>query len=450
MVKFEDIISLSQRSFNIWKNVPAPKRAGYLREIANCFKDKKEELAKTITLDMGKTISESRGEVQEAIDIFEYAAGLSRNISGINVPSERSNHRLFEQWHPLGPIGIITAFNFPLAVWAWNAAIATVCGNTVIWKPSEKTPKISLMTQNLIDDIMPLDGIFNLLLGGKNGGIRLSKDKRIPLISATGSCKMGREVYKNVANRVGKCLLELGGNNAVIITKFANIDLTLKSVLFSAIGTSGQRCTSLRRLIIHEDILDKVIKKLIKLYKSIKIGNPLEEDTLMGPLVDQNAINNMKDVLIKIKRSRYTKVLYGGKTNGLFADPTIVHVYNPELDFVKEETFAPILYVMSYGNLEDAINIQNNVSQGLSSCIYTNNINESEMFLSVNGSDCGIANVNAGTSGAEIGLAFGGEKETGGGREAGSDSWKQYMRRQTCVINYGNDLPLSQGIKFGD
>ena len=408
---------------------------------------------------MGKIFEEARGEVQEAIDMCDFAVGLSRQLSGPVMQSERPKHKMYEQWLPLGAVGVITSFNFPMAVWAWNAMIAAIAGDVIIWKPSEKTPLCAIAMMNIVNKVVKEDenvpdGVFNLVVGDKEIGQLMSADKRIPLISATGSIPMGRAVAKTVGERLGRTLLELSGNNAIILTPSANMDLAVRAIVFAAVGTAGQRCTSLRRLIIHESIYDEMKQKLIDIYKQLesKIGSPLDKNTLIGPLIDEQSVAKMQNALKQVEEEG-GKVIFGGEVlkdkfpNGLYVVPAIAEAEN-HYKIVQEETFAPILYLLKYKTIEEAIEMQNSVSQGLSSAIFTNNLLESEAFLSPEGSDCGIANVNIGTSGAEIGGAFGGEKDTGGGREAGSDSWKNYMRRQTVTINYGSELPLAQGIKF--
>ena len=408
-----------------------------------------------VTLEMGKIIAEAEGEVQEMIDICDYAVGLSRQLYGITLQSERAEHRLFEQWHPLGPVGVITAFNFPISVWAWNAAIAAVCGDTLVWKPSSSTPLASIAIQNICNKIMArngLNGIFNLVVGsGETIGEKLINDRRFPLISATGSCTMGHCVSEAISKRLGRVILELGGNNAVVVLNDANLKLAERAILFGAIGTAGQRCTSIRRLIIQKKIAGDLTERLLRAYRHIKIGDPLKPTTLMGPLVNQQAVDTMMNVVKEIK-SQGGEIIYGGKKldrSGYFVEPMLVKV-NKEMSVMKKETFAPILYLIEVESVEEAIEVNNNVPQGLSSAIFSNSLNNVEKFLSSAGSDCGIVNVNNATSGAEIGGAFGGEKETGGGREAGSDAWKGYMRRQTCTINWSLDLPLAQGVEFGD
>ena len=405
---------------------------------------------------MGKSYQESLGEIQEVIDICDFAVGLSRQLYGFTMHSERPSHRMYDQYHPLGLVGIISAFNFPIAVWAWNAMLAVICGNTVIWKPSEKTPFCAIVSHKVVSDVLKKnnisEGVFNLILGDASIGEKISSDPRIPLVSATGSTAMGKKVSQTVAQRLGKVILELGGNNAVIVTKNANIDMALRATLFGAIGTAGQRCTSTRRVIIHDAIYDEFKSKLFAAYKGLKIGSPLDESNHLGPLIDDQAVNSYLNAISSIQEQG-GKILCGGEKltlplNGFYVAPTLAEV-NHTLNIVQSETFAPILYLIQYhGDVHEAINIQNSVKQGLSSAIFTENMQEAELFLSHQGSDCGIANVNIGTSGAEIGGAFGGEKETGGGRESGSDSWKAYMRRQTNTINYSTELPLAQGIKF--
>jgi len=450
---YETIINESSKSFETWRMVPAPIRGQLILEMANELRNKKDLLGSLVSLEMGKIKAEGDGEVQEMIDIADFAVGLSRQLYGLTMHSERFEHRMYEQWHPLGNVGIISAFNFPVAVWAWNAFIAAVCGNISIWKPSSKTTLCAIAVQNLCNNVLKKNGyrgIFNLIIGsGSIIGEKLINDTRIPLISATGSTRMGKRIGSVVGKRLGKVILELGGNNGIIVDETANMDLVVPGVVFGSVGTAGQRCTSTRRLIIQESIYDSLIEKLINAYKQVKIGNPLNTNTLMGPLIDQGAID---DYLSALKRAKEEggKTLYGGEVinnNGFFVKPTIIQAEN-HFKIVQEETFAPILYVMKYKKLDEALKIHNSVPQGLSSSIFTNSIINSEQFLSHKGSDCGIANVNIGTSGAEIGGAFGGEKETGGGRESGSDSWKAYMRRQTNTINWSSELPLAQGIKF--
>jgi aldehyde dehydrogenase (NAD+) len=450
---YDAVVDRAQRAFLSWRQVPAPRRGEIVRQLGNALRDAKDDLGMLVTLEAGKIRSEGLGEVQEMIDICDFAVGLSRQLYGLTMPSERPNHRMFEQWHPLGPVGVITAFNFPVAVWAWNAAIAAVCGDCVIWKPSTETPLCAVAVQKICDKVMAangVSGVFTLCVGDAEPvGAAMTGDRRLPLISATGSCAMGRKVGSAISGRLGRSLLELGGNNAVILTESASLDLALRGVVFAAVGTAGQRCTTLRRLIVHESITERFLERLVKSYASITIGLPWNEGVLMGPLINENAVATMLRAIETIK-AQGGQILYGGRRldrPGNFVEPTIVRA-RPDMPIVREETFAPILYVMTYKTLEEAIAIHNSVEQGLSSAIFTDRVTEAEAFLSARGSDCGIANVNIGTSGAEIGGAFGGEKETGGGREAGSDAWKAYMRRQTCTINGGHELPLAQGIEF--
>ncbi len=451
---YETVVEHAREAFLTWRMVPAPRRGEIVRQLGNALREAKNDLGMLVTLEAGKIRSEGLGEVQEMIDICDFAVGLSRQLYGLTIASERPQHRMFEQWHPLGPVGVITAFNFPVAVWAWNAAIAAVCGDTIVWKPSTETPLTAIAVQNICDRVMAangLSGVFSLCVGDADPiGIAMTGDRRLPLVSATGSCAMGRKVGTAVSQRLGRSLLELGGNNAVILTESANLDLALRGVLFAAVGTAGQRCTTLRRLIVHESIADQFVARLVKAYASVKIGDPMEEDTLMGPLINERAVDSMLHAL-EAARAQGGQIVCGGRRltrPGCFVEPTIVRA-RPDMPIVREETFAPILYVMTYRTLDDAIAVHNSVDQGLSSAIFTDRLSEAEAFLSARGSDCGIANVNIGTSGAEIGGAFGGEKETGGGREAGSDAWKVYMRRQTCTVNWGTDLPLAQGVRFG-
>ena len=455
---YEKIVSTAKRSQLIWKNIPAPRRGEIIRQLGNELRAHKEDLGKLVSYEMGKSYQEGLGEVQEMIDICDFAVGLSRQLYGSTIHSERPGHRMYDQYHPLGIVGIITAFNFPVAVWAWNTALALVCGNVVVWKPSEKTPLCAVACQKILSRILKEndlpEGISSLITGKAEVGKWLAADHRIDLVSATGSTRMGREVAVTVAQRLGKSLLELGGNNAIIVTPSADLKMTIIGAVFGAVGTAGQRCTSTRRLIIHEAIYDKVKQALIDAYQQIKIGDPLDAKNHMGPLIDQDAVAMYLEALEKLKAEGGNILVEGevltgeGYESGCYVRPVIAEVEN-HYEIVQQETFAPILYLIKYtGELENAIELQNNVKQGLSSAIMTNNLRESELFLSHNGSDCGIANVNIGTSGAEIGGAFGGEKETGGGRESGSDAWKAYMRRQTNTINYTTNLPLAQGIKF--
>ena len=451
---YEHILSEASTSFVNWREKPAPQRGQLIRDLGNALRDNLEPLGELISLEMGKISPEGIGEVQEMIDICDFAVGLSRQLYGLTMHSERPGHRMYEQWHPIGPVGVITAFNFPGAPWAWNAAIAAVCGDTIVWKPSEITPLTAVAIQKITNRVMTdheTNGVFNLLVGdGPSIGQTLVQDKRIPLISFTGSIATGRKVSEQVASRLGQSILELGGNNAIIVTEDADIDLTVQAVLFGAVGTTGQRCTTTRRLIAHSSIIDELINRVIEAYANVPIGNPLDKNVLMGPMINEEAVNRMFKAVQRAQDSGGT-LLYGGKRlpklGSLFVEPAIIRM-SEQTPLVCEETFAPILYIMDYEKLDDAINMHNSVPQGLSSAIFTRNINTAEKFLSVGGSDCGIANVNIGTSGAEIGGAFGGEKDTGGGRESGSDAWKGYMRRQTVTINWTNNLPLSQGIKF--
>jgi len=455
--EYEQVLDKAQVAFRQWRMLPAPKRGVIIREIGDALRQYKEPLGRLVTLEMGKIVAEGYGEVQEMIDIADFCVGLSRQLYGLSMHSERPFHRMYEQWHPLGIVGVITAFNFPVAVWSWNALIAAACGDVVLWKPSSKTPLTAIAVQNIIAPVLTrydLDGVFNLVIGpGRAIGERLIQDPRIPLVSMTGSTRMGRRVGEAVAQRLGRSLLELGGNNAIIIAEDADLDLTLRAVVFGAVGTAGQRCTSTRRLIIHKSIKAAFVERLIHAYRQIAIGNPLQEGTLMGPLVDEAAGDEMMTALAAAAQGG-GHILYGGErvypegcAGGYYVNPAIVDAPR-DLQIMQEETFAPILYVVEYETFDEAIAIHNDVRQGLSSAIFTRSLLYSEQFLSHAGSDCGIANVNIGTSGAEIGGAFGGEKETGGGRESGSDAWKLYMRRQTNTINWGKDLPLAQGIKF--
>jgi len=454
---YNKIMNDAQNAFKKWRIMPAPKRGLIIREIGDLLREYKEPLGKLVTLEMGKILQEGLGEVQEMIDISDFAVGLSRQLHGLTMHSERPSHRMYEQWHPLGVIGIITAFNFPVAVWSWNSLIAGVCGDAMIWKPSSVTPLCSIAIHNIIAPVIDkhdIAGVFNLVIGsGKEIGNLMADDKGLPLISATGSCAMGKKVSQSVASRLGRTLLELGGNNAIIITEDSNLDLAVRATLFGAVGTAGQRCTTTRRIIIHESIKDKFVQILAKAYKQVTIGNPLDAGILMGPLRDGEAVVKMKKALETIE-NQGGKIIYGGDSitipdldNGFYVEPTIIDAHR-DMQIIGEETFAPILYIIPYRDLDEAIEIQNSVDQGLSSAIFTSSLEKSEKFLSHEGSDCGISNVNIGTSGAEIGGAFGGEKDTGGGRESGSDAWKSYMRRQTNTINWGKELPLAQGIEF--
>jgi aldehyde dehydrogenase (NAD+) len=450
---YERVVAAAVKAFADWRTVPAPRRGEIVRQLGDELRAHKDLLGRLVSLEAGKVLSEGLGEVQEMIDICNFAVGLSRQLYGLTMHSERPLHRMYEQWHPLGVVGIVSAFNFPVAVWAWNAALAAVCGDTMIWKPSSKTPLTAVAVQNICDNVMRrngLAGVFNLVIGGGSDvGEKLIADARVPLISATGSCKMGRRIGDVVAQRFGRTILELGGNNAIIVLDDADLDLALRAVLFGAVGTAGQRCTSTRRLFLQKGIAARFTDRLVAAYKHVRIGDPLEAGTLMGPLIDAKAVEDMEQALARARREGGT-ILCGGSRvarPGFFVEPTIVKAPHG-LPVADDETFAPILYVFEVGDLDEAIRLQNAVPQGLSSSIFTDSLRSAETFLSTIGSDCGIANVNIGTSGAEIGGAFGGEKETGGGREAGSDSWKAYMRRQTNTINWGKDLPLAQGVKF--
>lgn len=455
---WEQVVQTASQAFLQWRLVPAPKRGEIIRQFGDKLREHKQALGELVTLEMGKILQEGLGEVQEMIDICDFAVGLSRQLYGLTIASERPSHRMFETWQPLGVVGVISAFNFPVAVWAWNAALAAVCGDVVIWKPSEKTPLTALACHKIWEQVAKEnnlhEGIFNLVIGDAEIGKLMSADTRIPLVSATGSTRMGKAVASVVAGRLGKSLLELGGNNAIIITEHANLDMAMRSTIFGAVGTCGQRCTSTRRLIVHKSKMAEVKSRLLAAYEKLPIGNPLSKSTLVGPLVDAQAAEAFEHAINAVLLEG-GKLLYGGKRTtvagcekGNYVVPAIVEAQN-HYQMVQEETFAPILYLIEYeGGVENAIALQNGVKQGLSSAIFSDHIREGELFVSPAGSDCGIANVNIGTSGAEIGGAFGGEKETGGGRESGSDAWKVYMRRQTSTINFGTELPLAQGIKF--
>jgi aldehyde dehydrogenase (NAD+) len=455
--EYERVTKVALSAFDYWKNVPAPKRGEIVRQIGNKLREHKEDLGQLVSYEMGKSLQEGWGEVQEMIDICDFAVGISRQLYGLTIASERPNHSMMEQWHPLGIVGIISSFNFPVAVWSWNAMIAAVCGDVCIWKPSEKTPLSAIAVHQLIKSVivennLP-EGVFSLVIGDAKIGEKMAKDQRIQLISATGSTQMGKRVGQLVGARLGRCILELGGNNSLIISEEANLDNALKAAVFGAVGTAGQRCTTTRRLIIQDSVYDKFTSKLVKIYEQLNIGNPLDQKNHMGPLIDKDAVKKYSMAIMDAENEG-GRVLFGGKVlegegyeSGTYVTPTLIEAKN-HLRIVQEETFAPITYLLKYSRIEEAIAMQNDVRQGLSSAIFTNNIQEAHIFLSAKGSDCGIANVNIGTSGAEIGGAFGGEKETGGGRESGSDSWKAYMRRQTNTINYGKDMPLAQGIKF--
>jgi aldehyde dehydrogenase (NAD+) len=455
---YEHIIAKSIDAFHLWRKMPAPGRGEIVRQMANALRENKKALGALITLETGKIRAEGEGEVQEMIDMADFAVGQSRMLCGVTMQSERPDHRMYEQWLPLGPVGVITAFNFPAAVFAWNAMIALIAGDTVIWKPSSKAPLTAVAIMKILWNVLREnelpDGVLNLIVGNRNQvGDAMVNDIRIPLISATGSVAMGKHVGRLVASRLGKTILELGGNNGIIVTANADLDLAVRAIVFGAVGTAGQRCTTTRRIIVDEKIYDSLAQALVKAYQQVKIGDPLLEDTLMGPLIDHDAVKNMEKALEEIKKQGGT-ILYGGQTlslkgyeAGTYVVPCICEA-RADMPIVSGETFAPILYLIRYKTINEAIDYHNAVPQGLSSAIFTRDIREAEMFLSHSGSDCGIANVNIGTSGAEIGGAFGGEKDTGGGREAGSDAWKAYMRRQTCTINWSNELPLAQGIRF--
>ncbi|GMV07081.1 MAG: aldehyde dehydrogenase [Gemmatimonadota bacterium] len=468
--EYDAIVDRAHEAFLSWRRVPAPKRGEVVRQLAVELRKHKDDLGALVTVEMGKILAEGKGEVQEMIDICDFAVGLSRQLYGLTMPSERPDHHMREQWHPLGVVGVISAFNFPVAVWSWNAALAAVCGDATLWKPASKTPLTAIAVTKIAARVCEANGVdpavFSLVVGkGSTVGDRLLHDKRIPLVSATGSTPVGRHVAEVVGERLGRTILELGGNNAIIVTPHASMDLVLPAILFGAVGTAGQRCTSTRRIIVHASIRDRLVERLVAAYKTIPIGNPLQEGTLMGPVVNAQAVMDLESARARVVEEG-GEILYGGEAlegdgypGGLYVTPCIAAAKN-EFDIVQEETFAPILYILSYGSkdatpaeavaeIEEAMAQHNGVPQGLSSAIFTEHVREAEYFLSHRGSDCGIANVNIGTSGAEIGGAFGGEKETGGGRESGSDAWKAYMRRQTNTVNWSTDLPLAQGIKFG-
>jgi aldehyde dehydrogenase (NAD+) len=452
------VIEAAEKAFQTWRNVPAPKRGEFVRRIGEKLRARKKELGDLVSWEVGKITAEAQGEVQEMIDICDFAVGLSRQLYGLTIASERPGHRMMEQWHPLGPIGVITAFNFPVAVWAWNAMLALVCGDTVIWKPSEKTPLTALAVHHIVGEVLAdmkdvPPGVVGLVIGdGPSVGEQLAASERLPLISATGSVRMGRAVAQVVAKRLGRSLLELGGNNAMIVTPSADKELATRAIVFAAAGTAGQRCTTLRRLIVHNSMKDDLVKRINTIFARLKIGNPLDQGTLVGPLIDEGAGKQFDEALDRAKREG-GKITGGGRVkknvppSGVYVRPALVEI-GKDAGIIKEETFAPILYVIGYDTLDEAVQIHNNVPQGLSSAIFTSDVLEAETFLSPSGSDCGIANVNIGTSGAEIGGAFGGEKVTGGGRESGSDAWKAYMRRVTNTVNYSKELPLAQGISF--
>jgi len=454
---YDAVVAQAQAAFTEWRTWPAPKRGEIVRHVGEALRKYKEPLGKLVSYETGKSLQEGYGEVQEMIDICDLAVGMSRQLYGLTMHSERPRHRMYEQWHPLGVVGVISAFNFPVAVWSWNSMIAFICGNTCIWKPSEKTPLAAIACQNIISEVFKAnkvpEGVCGLVVGDRDCGEWMSNDTRIPLVSATGSTGMGKAVGVAVATRLGKSLLELGGNNAIIITENADLHIALVGSVFGAVGTAGQRCTTTRRLIIHESVYDAFKKKLVAAYKQLVIGDPLDEKSHIGPLIDKDAVETYENAIKEIKKAGGKQVVAGGVLtgegyeSGCYVKPCVFEVEN-DWPIVQHETFAPILYLMKYSTLPEAIAMQNNVPQGLSSAIMTLNMREAEQYLSQVGSDCGIANVNIGTSGAEIGGAFGGEKETGGGRESGSDSWKAYMRRQTNTINWSDQLPLAQGIKF--
>src|SRR5213595_1901657 len=454
--EYEKTITRAQEAFEKWRVTPGPVRGETVRQLGNALRELKSELGQLVTLESGKIIAEGEGEVQEMIDICDFAVGQSRMLYGLTIQSERPSHRLMEQWHPLGVVAVISAFNFPVAVWSWNATLAAVCGDATVWKASEKTPLTAIAVTKIAERVCRETGadpaIFTLLMGDrKTVGQKLSADRRIPLISATGSVQMGLHVAQTVHGRLGKTIMELGGNNALIVAPSADIEMATQSIFFGAVGTAGQRCTSTRRVIMHESIADKVRKKLLTAYKSLRIGDPLDKKTLMGPLIDKNAVDLVQHSIQRLK-DEGGEILYGGERLSVPGDcymKPCLATAKPDFDIVQHETFGPLLYLMTYRDFDEAIAIHNNVPQGLTSSIFTNDVREAEKFLSVVGSDCGIANVNTGTSGAEIGGAFGGEKETGGGRESGSDCWKSYMRRQTNTINFSSELPLAQGIEFG-
>lgn len=451
---YERVVGVASDTFTKWRMQPAPERGKHIRVIGDLLREYREPLGALVALEMGKIKAEGVGEVQEMIDITDFAVGLSRQLYGLTIASERPRHRMYEQWHPLGPVGIITSFNFPVAVWSWNAMIAAVCGDTMIWKPSSKTPLTALAVTKIAARAMEgsgFEGVFNLAVGsGAEIGDAMINDRRVPLISATGSCGMGEKVGTAVAKRLGRSLLELGGNNAMIVMDDADLELATRAAVFAAVGTAGQRCTSLRRLIVQRGVSDEIARRLVSAYATIRIGDPLDDANLMGPLVDGAAVSSFS-AAVGIAVEQGGEVLFGGEVidgPGHYVEPTIIKM-EVDAPILQIETFAPILYVMEFDAVEDAVEINNGVTQGLSSAIFTDSVRSGEIFLSAAGSDCGIANINIGTSGAEIGGAFGGEKETGGGREAGSDAWKAYMRRQTVTINWSGELPLAQGIEFG-
>ena len=452
---YDLIVDRAVEAFGRWRTIPAPVRGDYIRWLGRALRDRKEELGALVTLETGKIYAEGIGEVQEMIDICDFAVGLSRQLYGLTMASERPRHRMYEQWHPLGPVGVITAFNFPVAVWSWNATIGAVCGDPIVWKPSPRSSLTAVAVTKICAQVMSgtgMEAVFSLVSGNAVIGSTMARDRRLPLVSATGSCAMGRSVGSAVAQRLGRSLLELGGNNAMIVMDEADLDLATRAALFAAVGTAGQRCTTLRRLIVHSSVIEELAKRMIAAYESVPIGDPMQQGILMGPLISEEAVEDMMQA-VEAARSQGGEVLTGGKrvaVSGLsnrFVEPTLIRIGKgaPILD---QETFAPILYLIEAGSLDEAIEVNNSVPQGLSSAIFTDSLRQAELFLSHQGSDCGLANVNIGTSGAEIGGAFGGEKDTGGGRESGSDAWKAYMRRQTTTINWGGDLPLAQGIEF--
>lgn len=450
---YENVMRAASEAFRQWRMVPAPRRGLVVRDLGDALRAKKDALGRLVSLEMGKILQEGWGEVQEMIDICDFSLGLSRQLYGRTMHSERPMHRMYEQWHPLGIVGIISSFNFPVAVWSWNAALATVCGDVNLWKPSSQTPLTAVAVQHICNDVMKahgLRGVFNLVIGkGSMIGERIIHDRRVPLVSATGSCRMGYRIGSVVGERLGRSILELGGNNAIVVDETADVDMAVRAVLFGAVGTAGQRCTSTRRVFLHRSIGEKFTDRLVKAYAHVRIGDPLAKDTLMGPLANQSAVDDMMAALERVREAG-GEILTGGNRidrAGFFVEPAIVRAQH-DWDIVHEETFAPVLYLIDYDDFEEAISWHNEVPQGLSSAIFTTDVRRAERFLSHMGSDCGIANVNIGTSGAEIGGAFGGEKETGGGRESGSDAWKAYMRRQTNTINWSSELPLAQGIHF--
>lgn len=455
--EYEQVIDKAQKAFKTWKMIPAPERGDIIRQIGDQLRENKEELGSLVSYENGKIYQEGLGEVQEMIDICDFALGQSRMMYGNTMHSERPRHRFYDQWHPYGLMGLITAFNFPVAVWSWNTMVAAVCGNVTIWKPSDKTPLTALACQKLVNRVLKEndvpEGVFNLVMGGRDLGTKMADDRRLPLISATGSIPMGRDVGQRVAARLGRSILELGGNNPLIISDKADLEMAIRATVFGAVGTAGQRCTTTRRLIVHDKVFDEVKDRLVKIYRNISIGNPLDENNLVGPLIDTSAVQNMKKALEQVKQEG-GEVIYGGEVldgpgyeNGQYVTPAICTAEN-EYQIVQEETFAPILYMIRYRTFDEAIEKHNGVRQGLSSALFTLDLREAEQYLSHIGSDTGISNINAGTSGAEIGGAFGGEKETGGGRECGSDAWKNFMRRQTNAINWSTEMPLAQGISF--